>query len=190
MARIFISYSRTDEVFARRIAASLSDLGADVWIDVEDIPAGMKWSTAIQQGLNLCEAMLVVVSPESMASSNVEDEWQFYLDKGNLIIPLLWRPAEVHFQLNRVQYVDFHTQAYGVALEQLYGELARHNIPLNPISSFTGLSDSMANLSYQQPLPVSCGRGQRIFTHRIGVGRHLLDSDCERGCAALQSYGG
>jgi hypothetical protein len=37
--RIFISYSRHDEDFARRLATSLSDMGADVWIDVEDIPA-------------------------------------------------------------------------------------------------------------------------------------------------------
>lgn len=53
MARVFISYSRKDEAFARWLAASLSQLGADVWIDIEDIPAGMKWSSAIQQGLDL-----------------------------------------------------------------------------------------------------------------------------------------
>jgi hypothetical protein len=49
MARIFISYSRVDEAFARQLAKTLSEYGADVWIDVEDIPAGMKWSSAIQQ---------------------------------------------------------------------------------------------------------------------------------------------
>ena len=35
MARLFISYSRADEAFARQLARSLSDLGADIWIDVE-----------------------------------------------------------------------------------------------------------------------------------------------------------
>ncbi|MBZ0299904.1 MAG: toll/interleukin-1 receptor domain-containing protein [Anaerolineae bacterium] len=40
MARIFISYSRTDEDFARHLAEALSNMGADVWIDIEDIPAG------------------------------------------------------------------------------------------------------------------------------------------------------
>src|SRR5262245_58227367 len=55
MARIFISYSRKDEAFSRRLAASLSQLGADVWIDVEDIPSGMKWSRAIQEGLDVSD---------------------------------------------------------------------------------------------------------------------------------------
>ena len=59
MPRIFVSYSRSDESFARELATALSNLGADVWIDIEDIPAGMKWSTAIQQGLDTCDALLV-----------------------------------------------------------------------------------------------------------------------------------
>jgi hypothetical protein len=75
MARIFLSYSRKDEPFARRLAAALSNMGADIWIDVEDIPAGMKWSSAIQQGLDEGDLLIVVITPDSMASRNVEDEW-------------------------------------------------------------------------------------------------------------------
>lgn len=162
MARIFISYSRNDVDFAHRIATSLSDLGADIWIDVEDIPAGMKWSTAIQEGLDLCDAMLVIISPDSMASTNVEDEWQYYLDQGKLLIPLLWRPAKVHFQFSRLQYVDFREQAYDAALKQLYGELKRHGITLKSVSTVTDLSDSTAKLPRQQPLPMRV-EGSRGF---------------------------
>jgi formylglycine-generating enzyme required for sulfatase activity len=133
MARIFISYSRTDESFARRLAASLSNLGADVWIDVEDIPAGMKWSSAIQQGLDNAELMIVIISPDSMTSRNVEDEWQYYLDHGKPIIPVLLHPARVHFQLSRIQYVDFHSQEYETAIRRLHTELARKGVPLDPL---------------------------------------------------------
>jgi multiple sugar transport system substrate-binding protein len=147
MARIFISYSRVDESFARRLAASLSDLGADVWIDVEDIPAGMKWSSAIQQGLRQCEAMIVILSPNSVGSSNVEDEWQDFLDNRKPVIPVLYRavsPADVHFQLRRIQYIDFHGQQYGLALQQLHAELARKGAVLDPIAELqqTGQQDS------------------------------------------------
>ena len=130
MARIFISYSRVDEAMARRLAASLSDMGADVWIDVEDIPAGMKWSSAIQQGLDSGELLIVVISPESMASRNVEDEWQYYLDHNKPVVPVLLKPAKVHFQLNRLQYIDFHTQPYDIAINQLYAELRRKGLQL------------------------------------------------------------
>lgn len=133
MARIFISYSRKDEAFARRLAASLSQLGADVWIDIEDIPAGMKWSSAIQQGLDLGELLIVIISPDSMASQNVEDEWQYYLDQKKPVIPALWKPAKIHFQLNRIQYIDFHQQGYDSALHDLHNELKRKGVYLNPL---------------------------------------------------------
>lgn len=150
MARIFISYSRTDETFARRLAADLSNLGADVWIDVEDIPAGMNWSSAIQQGLDECEAMLVILSPDSMKSRNVENEWQYVLDHGYPIIPVLWRPTRVHFQLNRLQYIDFHEQEYDSALAQLHSELRRKGIALEPLT----LADDSVQRLVQSPLPM------------------------------------
>jgi hypothetical protein len=130
MKRIFISYSRRDKQFATRLAQSLTNNGADVWIDMEDIPAGVKWSTAIQQGLKTCDIMLVIVSPDSMQSTNVEDEWQYYLDRGKPILPILWRPADMHFQLNRIQYIDFHKQSYEVALRELVAEMQRQGIDI------------------------------------------------------------
>lgn len=133
MPHIFISYSRSDEPFARQLATSLSQMGADIWIDIEDIPAGMKWSRAIQQGLDTADLLIVIISPDSMASHNVEDEWQYYLDSRKPVLPVLLKPAKIHFQLNRLQYVDFNRQNYDTALYQLYQELRRKGIYLNPI---------------------------------------------------------
>jgi TolA-binding protein len=130
MARIFISYSRTDEAFARRLARSLSERGEDIWIDVEDIPAGMNWSSAIQQGLLICDVMLVIISPDSMASANVADEWQYYHDQRKPIVPVLWKPADIHYQLKRIQYIDFHTQDYERALAQLHNAIQNRGVPL------------------------------------------------------------
>ncbi len=64
MTKLFISHSSSDTEFARQIAQALTEVGVNVWIDVADIPAGMKWSTAIQQGLNECDAMILIISPE------------------------------------------------------------------------------------------------------------------------------
>ena len=130
MARIFLSYSRKDEPFARRLAGSLSNMGADIWIDVEDIPAGMKWSSAIQQGLDEGDLLIVIISPDSMASRNVEDEWQYYLDHSKAVVPVLLEPAKIHFQLNRLQYIDFFEQAFDIAINQLYAELRRKGLTL------------------------------------------------------------
>lgn len=167
MARLFISYSRKDEEFARRLAQSLSELGADVWIDVEDIPAGMKWSSAIQQGLDICEALIVIISPDSMVSNNVEDEWQYYFDQKKPVIPILYRPAKVHFQLSRIQYINFHTQDYGLALRQLHSELRRQGVNLNPIPS----APVTVPLPPQKPLQVKDAIDKRVA---VGAGGGVI----------------
>ena len=128
--RLFISYSRKDEKFARRLATALSNIGADVWIDIEDIPAGMNWSKAIQQGLDGGQVLLLILSPDSMESDNVADEWQYYFDHGKPVVPILHKPARIHFQLNRLQYIDFHTQAFEPAFDELLEELGRKGIKL------------------------------------------------------------
>jgi formylglycine-generating enzyme required for sulfatase activity len=70
--------------------------------------------------------MVVIISPDSMASTNVEDEWQAYLDDKKPVIPILHRPTsgpDIHFQLRRIQYIDFYNQPYPIALDQLQAEL-------------------------------------------------------------------
>jgi len=151
MARIFVSYSRKDEDFARRLATSLSDMGADIWIDVEDIPAGMKWSSAIQQGLDEGDLLIVVISPESMGSRNVEDEWQYYLDNGKPVIPVLLHPTKIHFQLSRIQYIDFKDQPYQLAMRHLYVELKRKGVKLNP--NITEPTKAYLPTPHQYPTP-------------------------------------
>jgi WD40 repeat protein len=129
MTRVFISYSRTDEKFARRLATDLDRLGASIWIDVDDIPPGVNWSSAIQRGLDECDVLLLIMSPESMASANVADEWQYFRDEGKPIIPVMWKATpSIHFQLRRIQYINFDGQNYDTALgtlrDRLFDELA------------------------------------------------------------------
>jgi len=139
MTRVFISYSRADEDFARRLATDLDRLGAEVWIDVDDIPPGANWSTAVQQGLDACDALVLVISPDSMTSKNVEDEWQYVRDECKAILPVLWRPApKLHFQLRRIQYVDFHRQDYDTALGQLRARLFDGALPAPAAPSAPG----------------------------------------------------
>lgn len=130
MRGLFVSYSRLDRQFAVRLASALSDLGIDVWLDIEDIPAGKRWSTAIQEGLDVCDVMVVVITPESMASRNVEDEWQYFLECGKPIIPLLLKPTRVHYQLSRVHYIDFFHNDFATAFTYLHAELLHHGFSL------------------------------------------------------------
>lgn len=134
MAHIFISYSRKDEAFARQLVGDLDRLGAEPWIDVDNIPAGMDWSDAVQQALDNCRLMIVVISPHSTVSRHVQDEWKYFMDQGKPLIPVLHQPTKLHFQLNRLHYIDFHAQDYATAFAQLHSELLRGGIQLTPLT--------------------------------------------------------
>lgn len=163
MTQIFISYSRTDEPFARQLATALSDMGADIWIDIEDIPAGMKWSSAIQQGLDTADALIVAISPESMASRNVEDEWQYFLDHNKPVIPVFLRDAKIHFQLNRIQWIDFKNQPFDAALIALHAEMRRNGIKLQAPPAPTGDSPPLTHGHDAPPQPKPAGKNRTLL---------------------------
>ena len=105
----FFSYSRDDSEFALRLAEDLKAAGANVWLDQLDIAPGQRWARAVQDALNNCHRMLVILSPSSVSSTNVEDEVAFALEEHKTVIPVFYRDCKVSFQLRPFQYVDFRT---------------------------------------------------------------------------------
>ncbi len=118
-SKIFISYSRKDTPIADSLAKDLTAVGIDVWMDREDIEVGERWSTAIQNALESAQAMVLVLSPDSMSSRNVEDEFTYFLDNNKPIVPIMIRPTRLHFQLHRLQWIDFTGDSPDQAYERL-----------------------------------------------------------------------
>lgn len=132
MPSIFISHSSKDKAFAKKLVQTLEEHGLDTWMDSDDIRAGIKWSSAIQEGLNQGSLMVVILSPDSMQSKNVEDEWQYYIDKHKPIVPILYKATDnIHFQLARIQYVDFVSLPYDEGIKRLISELRHHHIDVS-----------------------------------------------------------
>jgi serine/threonine protein kinase len=99
--RLFISYRRVDEDFARKVHSALTTQGFDVWLDVVSIRAGEDWSDSIHKGLVGSDIMLLIITPESMESPNVADEWKYFHSRKRPIIPIRLRSVEeLHYQLN------------------------------------------------------------------------------------------
>ena len=105
----FISYSREDSEFALRLAEDLKAAGAAVWLDQLDIQPGQRWARAVQDALNDCPRMLVILSPSSVDSTNVEDEVSFALEEKKTVIPVLYRECKIPFRLRPLQHLDFRT---------------------------------------------------------------------------------
>lgn len=115
MADIFISYARSDAAFALSVTSALRSAGADVWIDQADIAPGQRWDRAIEQALDACRAMVVILTPVSVASENVMDEVSFALEERKAVIPVISAACEVPFRLRRLQHIDLRgDQAAGL----------------------------------------------------------------------------
>ena len=124
MATCFISYSRSDAEFTRRLAADLKKRKINTWLDVDRIQAGEDWDDAIWTSLQQCDLMLLVLSPASMSSKEVSNEWKYYLSQDKPIVPVLVESTtNVHYRLVSLHYVDFHHHAYDAALELLVAEI-------------------------------------------------------------------
>lgn len=120
MKKIFISYSRKDKVFAKRLVQALERNGAKVWFDTASIKPGENWSDEVQRGLDACDEMILILSPDAMKSPNVSDEWEYYKAQNKRIIPVYLKSTQIHYRLAKLHYIDFYNESFQVALEELF----------------------------------------------------------------------
>jgi hypothetical protein len=118
----FVSYSREDLEFVRRLATDLKAKGAKVWMDKLDIRPGQRWEVEVENALNDCSRMLAILSPASVASKNVLAEAAYAIDEGKEVIPVLYCECKIPFRLRPFQYADFRTD-YGVGMVELLASL-------------------------------------------------------------------
>jgi formylglycine-generating enzyme required for sulfatase activity len=136
MSHIFISYARKDAEFAQKINSDLRDRGIPTWIDEIGIRAFEDWPKRIAKAIKECEALLVVLSPESMSSSWVERELAYADSNGKRVLPIVYQecdlPADFELRFGNVQRMNFARGNYEDNLPQL----------LNAITQLTGWGDT------------------------------------------------
>ena len=104
---VFISYSSEDSVFADLLKMKLDKASIKVWIDKTRLNAGEEWRNEIDLGIIDCDALILIVTPESCKSSYVTYEWAFAIGRKKKIIPLLYKTANIHPRISVLQYLDF-----------------------------------------------------------------------------------
>lgn len=112
MQKIFISYSRKDTDFVRKLAGDLEKAGYDVWWDITDLRGGDDWVRQIPSAIEASQFVIVVLSPNSIASEWVEKEYTQALSLRKKIIPIMLVPCNVPFSLNTINYVNFAVGEY------------------------------------------------------------------------------
>jgi hypothetical protein len=95
MSRLFISYSRQDSKEVDPLARRLETAGHKVWIDRSAIQGGERWQQQIVSGIERADVFLIILSPESVQSENVERELGLAYVRNKAILPVMLHRVEV-----------------------------------------------------------------------------------------------
>ena len=113
----FLSYSRSDERFALRLAKDLRAQGIAMWVDQLDIRPSEHWDRAIERAVRDCRGMVVILSPRSVESDNVADEISYAIDSGKSVLPVMIEKCVLPLRITRMHVIDA-TGNYDKALQQ------------------------------------------------------------------------
>ena len=89
MSDVFISYSRVEGGFVRRLNDALSAADRDAWVDWEDIPPSAEWMDEIRRAIDAADIFIFVISPDSLASSVCQTELEHASEDNKKIIPVV-----------------------------------------------------------------------------------------------------
>ena len=123
MAKIFISYSRKDIDFVRKLAGDLESAGYDVWWDLTDLRGGDDWVKTIPAAIASSQYVIVVLTAEAVESEWVRKEYTQALSLHKKIIPILLKPGNVPFALNTINFVNFTSGEYSDRFKELLSAL-------------------------------------------------------------------
>ncbi|HEY9651393.1 MAG TPA: TIR domain-containing protein, partial [Coleofasciculaceae cyanobacterium] len=108
---VFISYSRTDSDFARKLNDEVQLHGKTTWFDQESIASGSDFQQEIYRGIKTCDNFLFVLSPQSVNSPYCKDEVEYAASLNKRFVTVLHREvnsSDLHPELAKVQWIDFN----------------------------------------------------------------------------------
>jgi TIR domain/WD domain, G-beta repeat len=107
---VFVSYSRKDSDFARKLNLELQLNGQTTWFDQESIASGSDFQLEINRGIENSLNFLFLISPDSVISPYCKDEVLYAKKQGKRMISVLCRPTDLELipiELRERQWIDF-----------------------------------------------------------------------------------
>jgi hypothetical protein len=89
MADVFISYSRRDKDFVKRLFEALEAHDRDAWVDWEDIPPTVEWLAEIYAAIEAADTFVFVISPDSTVSEVCGMEIAHAVKHNKRLVPIV-----------------------------------------------------------------------------------------------------
>src|SRR5262245_38062502 len=106
----FVSYSRADLAFQRRVVAELRKRGLNAWVDTEHlVPGSPAWESEIERSIRGSSGIIVLLSPDANGSQWVRRELSFAEEIDKRFFPVHIRGDEndsIPLRLSAHQRVD------------------------------------------------------------------------------------
>ncbi|MGI8596054.1 MAG: toll/interleukin-1 receptor domain-containing protein [Thermoleophilaceae bacterium] len=94
MSDVFVSYSRKDVAFVRRLHDALERTGKDAWVDWQGIAPTADWMAEIYRAIEDGGTFVFVLSPDSVASEVCERELAHAAEHNKRIVPITCREVD------------------------------------------------------------------------------------------------
>src|SRR5262249_44118614 len=91
---VFISYSRKDKEFVRRLDEELKRRDREAWVDWEGIPPGDTWEKTIYSAIESTHTFIFVLTPDSIASEVCGREIAHAAANNKRLVPIVHRDVE------------------------------------------------------------------------------------------------
>jgi hypothetical protein len=143
---VFLSHSSIDKPWVTQLKNDLLRYGVSVWLDKDEIRPGDLFAEVLEQALDNCRTVALVVSPEALASGWVKEEYYHALslaktrESPRQVIPVILRDAQIPGFLQSRNWVDFRDKtAYSQNLWKLVwgitGQKPERVLDLSPLIS-------------------------------------------------------
>jgi hypothetical protein len=110
MAKVFVSYSRKDIEFAKKLTGELQKSELDFWVDWEGIPPSVDWMRQIEKGIEEADTFIFILSPDSIQSKICKKEIEYAVKNGKRLIPIVTRDIkgdEAPQELSHLNWIFF-----------------------------------------------------------------------------------
>ena len=101
MTHVLISYLPDDSAYAEQIRNALTDF--------QVAHQSPPWSQSVDNAIGEAFAVVVVLTPASLASTDITYIWAFALGIGVSVVPVLFQPATLPRRLKVLRCLDFTT---------------------------------------------------------------------------------
>lgn len=107
MNQLFISYSRKDTDFARKLTDKFAMQNMETWVDWQDIPPTVDWMKEVEKGIEEADNFIFIVSPDSIRSEVCASELAHAIKNGKRIIPVVAREIDFKEAPSTLTHLNF-----------------------------------------------------------------------------------